>query len=452
MQDYSYKIPIAIPAFNRPDFLEKVLGALRNCTGIEDFFIVTSEEPDQGSGVHELFESIDWIEVKRHINKKVLKCAYNVPQVVTLALSYSDRVIVLEDDILPSKDMLKYHQILLNEFRKDERILSITAYCQNKVKPSKEDLNVIEESYYFTCWGWSTWKDRWDNFISDYSPQTSSWAREFNLYRQKNKMLEIRPKISRCNNIGIRGTHVLNENWQRTHQYTPYTSDDHPNICTEGFQLKTRCRDQEEGIITIGDESYSRGNCIGSKEMQIDQIKYFCKGLGAKISASANQVADTDFDPLDNSIDFPYIGFQKGQYGPFENKSNLIDFYSNDNMPNLSCDFLLIANVLEHCIRPDIFIKDMLNMINPSGIIFFELFHMYRRFGNFRKLTSLSEFESRHFKSKREIFYCEKQINFWIPETFIEILDSIKAKLQIEYVEAISAHQKDRFSVVIKKI
>lgn len=443
------KIAIALPTFNRLDFLKEVLEHLRQCEAKERMLLVTSEEPDQDSGVHSLLESIDWMEVKRHVNPRILKSAYNVPNAVTLAFDYSDRVIVLEDDVVPARDMLLYFEVLLDQFRKDGKILSLSAYNQTVMKPEESRINHIQESPSFTRWGWATWKDRWQTFIPYFSPRSSRWEREFDLYRQKLGMMEIKPDISRCNNIGSRGVHVASPSWQKIYQTTSHTSDSYPVNYPLEFHLSKFPYAPERDVIHFKDEVYLRGEYVEAQEFNSRFFKKIATGTGAKISASLNQSQDFSKSRFDNGIDFPFIGFQENEYGPFKNKIPLQSFLLNPASPQ-PLNFIFIENILEHCYNPKGFLTLLLPLIKRLGLLIMEIHHPYTKFGTYRHL--LMDSPQKPPSEGNDLFCVENNINFWIPETFNAMLKTLSTDLQILYVNKINERKKDKFITVVQKI
>lgn len=81
---------------------------------------------------------------------------------VTSMLEKSDRVIVLEDDLISSPFFLKYMNEGLHRYSSDDRIASIHGYAL----PIPE----LPETYFLKgadCWGWATWRRAWRHFESD---------------------------------------------------------------------------------------------------------------------------------------------------------------------------------------------------------------------------------------------------------------------------------------------
>ncbi|WP_276165327.1 sugar transferase [Zobellia alginiliquefaciens] len=148
--------------------------------------------------------------------------------------------IVLEDDLVTSKNFLLFMNQALNDFKNDDRVHSISGYTM----PIKTPLNYSYDNYFTrraSSWGWATWKDRWvsvdwsvsdyNSFISDGSRkkkfnemgsdmtsmlskqmngEISSWAIRWCYHQFKFNQLSVFPTISKVVNIGfgLEATHT----------------------------------------------------------------------------------------------------------------------------------------------------------------------------------------------------------------------------------------------------
>lgn len=240
------RIPIAIPTYNRADYLTQVFEALRECDHREEFRIVTCEEPGFPD-VERLIESIDFMPVERHWHKTRWGCSRNVCGAIQFAFRSSDVAVILEDDIVPARDFLNFMLWGLQQFQTDSRVISISGYRQHTSPPPKKDVDKAFRRHWFVCWGWATWKDRWERFYSvrvhNYLP---TWAAYFWRYMfDSHEKMEIAPLIGRIQNIGEKGINVQSADWQRIHQRTRHwhTSENLPVIQKDAFSLS----DIEEG-------------------------------------------------------------------------------------------------------------------------------------------------------------------------------------------------------------
>ena len=80
---------------------------------------------------------------------------------VTKVMEKHGKAIIVEDDLLTSKNFLHYMNSSLDMYENDEEVICIHGYSIIKDAP-------IKEKTYFQigadCWGWATWKRGWDMF------------------------------------------------------------------------------------------------------------------------------------------------------------------------------------------------------------------------------------------------------------------------------------------------
>lgn len=159
-----------------------------------------------------------------------------------------DSVVVIEDDILINESCLDYFQFFLTRYKNYKEIFSISSF--NPANPRKliSYKYDIFATFRMQCWGWATWKDRWDKVdwqVSDYEYLIENrkvlekyknevgidslerlrhwktkgldvWASRFVLAHVLNDAKCICPVLSHSANIGLdgSGTHCgLNQNY-----------------------------------------------------------------------------------------------------------------------------------------------------------------------------------------------------------------------------------------------
>ena len=117
-------------------------------------------------------ENIDWeCEVHRNYLTTNQGCDPSGYLSHQWAFSLADKVIVLEDDVVPSQSFFPFCKEMLDKYEHDERITMIAGFNIDEVSPD------CHESYFFTTafsiWGWASWRrvaERWDptySFIRD---------------------------------------------------------------------------------------------------------------------------------------------------------------------------------------------------------------------------------------------------------------------------------------------
>ena len=120
----------------------------------------------------------------------------SLTQGISTVLQDFDSIIVLEDDIKTSEHFLQYMTDGLKTYQPCQKVASIHGYCP-PIKHSS-----MPETFFLRgadCWGWATWRDRWDIFNSDAQEmadqiKSRGLIREFNLNGNFNhfSLLELR--------------------------------------------------------------------------------------------------------------------------------------------------------------------------------------------------------------------------------------------------------------------
>jgi len=115
------------------------------------------------------FHSVQIIE--RHENMGLAK---SIVDGVTHVVNKYGRVIVLEDDLNVSPYFLKYMNEALVRYEKREDVVSVHGY----VYPTSMKLPEAFLIRGADCWGWATWKHKWDLFCFDAKSLYETIARE----------------------------------------------------------------------------------------------------------------------------------------------------------------------------------------------------------------------------------------------------------------------------------
>jgi len=217
---------IAITLHKRADYTKQVLDALSSCEGIEDYHVIMSIDGYDADVTNEA-NAFSSCKTKEVLNHEIYGCSLNTYFVLDRAFSKSNYVIHIEDDTVPSVDALRYFewgfQYLLNR-----EIFSIGGYNrEGTIDSSASELNTAEG---FICWGWATWKDRWEwvKFNLNHYPNLS-WAVRVNHTVNTKKMKHIFPDVSRIQNVGARnGVHVTEEEHADIHHIKHWMGDREP--------------------------------------------------------------------------------------------------------------------------------------------------------------------------------------------------------------------------------
>jgi hypothetical protein len=252
--------PIILFVYNRPLHTEKVITALNVCddADVSDLYIFHD-------GLKVGSDSQSHLMVKEIINRKwnfntitVINrnfnfgLAENIINGVSEILAKHDKIIVLEDDILPRKGFLNYMNDALNMYKDSLKVGCVHAWNRNMdIFPKNQQTFFLRGG---DCWGWGTWKRAWDKFDWDglkllesikgqhleysfnrngtmdfvkmlegqISGQNQSWAVRWHASLFLAGMFCLHPTIGIVENIGLDGSGVhcgANNIKQRTRKY-----------------------------------------------------------------------------------------------------------------------------------------------------------------------------------------------------------------------------------------
>jgi hypothetical protein len=161
--------PVALIIFNRPTQTAQVLEAISKAR--PKVLLVIGDGPrqqiageaDKVSGCRALLERIDWpCQVLTNFSDNNLGCRDRVSSGLNWVFSIVKEAIILEDDCVPSEDFFRFTSELLERYRADERVGSISGSSPNAISMSSS------ESYFYSnfpaIWGWATWARVWNKY------------------------------------------------------------------------------------------------------------------------------------------------------------------------------------------------------------------------------------------------------------------------------------------------
>jgi len=168
--------PIAIFAYNRRDHLSACLTALaENPPAEQSELTIFCDGPKPGdtSGSVEAVRQVarEWVTrspsafaritvIEQPANKGLAK---SVITGVTEMLQHHDRVIVVEDDLVVSRDFLTFMNQGLDLYESDTEVISIHGFMY------AVDVDLGQSVFLrgADCWGWATWRRGWELFRAD---------------------------------------------------------------------------------------------------------------------------------------------------------------------------------------------------------------------------------------------------------------------------------------------
>jgi len=163
------KTPVTFIIFKRPETTEKVFAAIRQAKPPKLFVIADGPRADKEgeaekcAATRAIIERVDWdCEVIKNYSEINLGCAKRVSSGLDWVFNNVEETIILEDDCIPHPTFFRFCEELLEKYRNDTRIASISA--QNVQAGHKR----TNQSYYFSryshCWGWASWRRAWQHY------------------------------------------------------------------------------------------------------------------------------------------------------------------------------------------------------------------------------------------------------------------------------------------------
>ena len=168
MKNNQFETSIAIIIFNRPVHTKKVFDQIAKIKPKKLFIISDGPRKNNKNDLlliertRSIFNSINWnCKVYKNYSQINLGCKYRPASGIDWVFEHTEEAIILEDDCYPDLSFFKYCEQLLKYYRNDLRVGMIAG---SNLHPGCFN---SKDSYFFSkhtfCWGWATWKDRWEN-------------------------------------------------------------------------------------------------------------------------------------------------------------------------------------------------------------------------------------------------------------------------------------------------
>jgi len=161
--------PVLFLIFNRLDTTQHVFQAIRKAQPPRLYIAADGprkHKPGEAEKSQEVrdyvLNHIDWdCEVNTLFRENNLGCKYAVSGGIDWFFDNEEMGIILEDDVVPDLSFFQFCEVLLDRYKDDEKIMTISG---NNFQPKKRS----EYSYYFSkymhCWGWASWRKAWKHF------------------------------------------------------------------------------------------------------------------------------------------------------------------------------------------------------------------------------------------------------------------------------------------------
>jgi hypothetical protein len=169
---YQTRTPVVFVIFKRPDTTQRVFEAIRQAKPRTLFVIADAPRPqrlgeaEKCAATKAVLDGVDWdCQVIKRYAETNLGCAQSVAGGLDWVFSQVEEAIILEDDCLPHPSFFRFCDELLERYRHDDRIASISG--QNVQFGQKRGSYSYYFSHYNHIWGWATWRRAWRHFDAE---------------------------------------------------------------------------------------------------------------------------------------------------------------------------------------------------------------------------------------------------------------------------------------------
>ena len=214
---------VFLTAADRPEYFRDTMKSWESVRWHDDWvFNLRIEPTPKLDQMLEIADSFTAFPITLQVNDTVIGAPTH-PKVAFEEMfntMFRDYVVSVEDDLLVSDDFLEYHRWAASEYQFDPEIATVSSFSANGV-----DSSLVYRQSGFISWGFGTWWDRWEDYISPtwdgnystyemYPGDRSGWDWNLNLRVLPSLGKQtIFPDVSRIQNIGVHGVHGTAENF-----------------------------------------------------------------------------------------------------------------------------------------------------------------------------------------------------------------------------------------------
>ena len=168
--------PIALFVYKRPVHTQKVIDSLIQNNEAKDSILYVFADGAKNENDKIELENISSVKqiinsYKKNFQKIIIiernsnwGLANSIIDGISLVLKDFQKIIILEDDVIVSKVFLKYMNTSLLNYENNHEVATIQGF-QFPINFNKKVNSYFD--YAVGCWGWATWKNRWDYFEPD---------------------------------------------------------------------------------------------------------------------------------------------------------------------------------------------------------------------------------------------------------------------------------------------
>ena len=161
------KTGIALFVYNRPEHTREMLKGLQK-NNISKLYIFSDgikdiKDKDSVEKVRNLIDSIDWCETEIIKGERNKGLADSIVHGVNYVLERHTRIIVLEDDCVPTDDFIVFMEKCFDKYKNNEKVMNVSGYSLPINIPNDYPYDIYF-SYRASSWGWGTWRRAWKYF------------------------------------------------------------------------------------------------------------------------------------------------------------------------------------------------------------------------------------------------------------------------------------------------
>ena len=167
--------PILFCIFNRPELTHRTFEVIKRQRPKTLLVIADGPRPHVASDVklihrtRDVIKSVDWpCDILTNYSEVNLGCKYRMSTGITWAFENYERLIILEDDCLPTDSFFTFCENLLEKYSDQKDVMMISG-------DNFQQMPRTNHSYYFSkwahIWGWASWRRAWNT----YDVEMASW-------------------------------------------------------------------------------------------------------------------------------------------------------------------------------------------------------------------------------------------------------------------------------------
>lgn len=217
------KTPVLLIGFNRPDTLTEVFNRVKSARPVKLYIAIDGPRPQKGeeekalvAQCRNIASQVEWpCELHTLFREHNRGCGYGPAEAISWAFENEDRLIVLEDDCVPSLSFFSFCDEMLERYKDDYRVNIISGRSHHQGTKFFVDQDYIFTHYAHT-WGWATWKRAWKQFdirMSDFPKFKKTGGANNFLFSEEESCYFNKWFESIYNNIEQECTHSWDAQW-----------------------------------------------------------------------------------------------------------------------------------------------------------------------------------------------------------------------------------------------